>query len=247
MANIWGSLKDEFGSFIKNQTTNLLNKFLHQNGIITLSCDDETLTFPVTPSEFGVQVSNHNGQVNIINAGEYNMIGKTGLKTITIDSFFPAQKYTFSSFSANPYELINLIERWRIGVKPLNISVYNSPINFDCLIESFSYKEQDASKDVYFSLQLKEYRKIIDTLLDEKTGLKERQSALQKFGIETAVQIINGKSALDAIKESGRKALVESGEGYLQKYEKVVKSNQLNKGDYIQITNNNIKINDMVI
>ena len=163
MANIWKNLQKEAGNILQSA----LDGFLSRNGVITLSCGGESLIFPVVPSEFGVSVSNNNGTVNIINAGDYSMIGKTGLKQITISSFFPAQEYNFSTGDANPYELVEMIETWRMGTEPCNISVEDSPINFDCLIESFSYKENDGSGDVYFDLHLKEYRKIINTIFDK--------------------------------------------------------------------------------
>ena len=263
MANIWKNLQKEAGNYLKKEGGSLIRKaisgglksavngvlggFLSKNGVITLSCGEESLVFPVVPSEFGVSVSNNNGTVNIIGAGDYNMIGKTGLKQITISSFFPAQDYNFSVGDASPYELVEMIEAWRTGTEPLNISVEDSPINFDCLIESFSYKEQDGSGDVYFDLQLKEYRRVIDTITDDKTGLKERPSSLEKLGKDTAVQILQGKPPLKAIKEAGRKALVQVGEGYLNKYKDMIKIGKVRIGDYIRISEKGIKINEKEI
>lgn len=255
MAKIWNTVKNEAGKFIKQKSAELLTSaisrgiggFLSKNAVITLSCGEESLVFPVIPSEFGVSVSNNNGTVNIINAGDYSMMGKTGLKQITISSFFPAQEYNFSTGDTNPYELVEMIEGWRTGTEPLNISVEDSPINFDCLIESFSYKEQDGSGDVYFDLALKEYRRIIDSVMDEETGLKERPNTLEKLGQDTAARILQGKSPLKAIKEAGRKALVSVGEGYLAKYKDMIKIGNIKVGDYIKITDKGIKINEKEI
>ena len=262
MANVWKNIQKEAGNYLKKEGAEMvasainrkigglggfLGGFLSKNGVITLSCGGDTLAFPVTPSEFGVSVSNNNGTVNIIGAGDYNMIGKTGLKQITISSFFPAQDYNFSVGDASPYELVEMIEAWRTGTEPLNISVEDSPINFDCLIESFSYKEQDGSGDVYFDLSLKEYRRVIDTITDDKTGLKERPSSLEKLGKDTAVQILQGKPPLKAIKEAGRKALVQVGEGYLNKYKDMIKIGKVKIGDYIRISEKGIKINEKEI
>ena len=243
MANIWKNIQKEAGNILQSA----LGGFLNKNGVITLSCGGESLIFPVVPSEFGVSVSNNNGTVNIINAGDYSMIGKTGLKQITISSFFPAQHYNFSTGDANPYELVEMIETWRTGTEPCNISVEDSPINFDCLIESFSYKEQDGSGDVYFDLHLKEYRKIINTIFDKKTGLNERQNVFEKIGRDVAVNIAKGKSPLKAVKEAGRKALNSVGDGYLEKYKTAVKVGKVKDGDFISITDNGLKINNKEI
>ena len=263
MANIWKNIQKEAGNYLKKEGGSLIRNaisgglksavngalggFLSKNAVITLSCGEESLVFPVVPSEFGVSVSNNNGVVNIINAGNYSMIGKTGLKQITISSFFPAQEYNFSTGDANPYELVEMIDGWRTVTEPLNISVEDSPINFDCLIESFSYKENDGSGDVYFDLQLKEYRRIIDTVMNEETGLKERPNTLEKLGQDTAAQILQGKPPLKAIKEAGRKALVQVGEGYLAKYKDAIKIGGVKVGDYVQISDKGIKINEKEI
>lgn len=244
MANIWSKA----GAFLKEQGAEkiagaLSGLFLQKTGVITLSCGEETLVFPVVPSEFGVSVSNNNGTVNIINAGDYAMIGKTGLKEITIASFFPAQRYSFSGGAANPYELVGQIETWRSGTEPLNISVEDSPINFDCLVESFSYKEQDGSRDVYFDLHLKEYRRITDTVEDENTGLMERPSAIEQIGSDITALVMQGESPLNAIKEGLRKAAIQAGEGYLEKYLDAVKIGGIRVGDVLQVTHQGIRIN----
>lgn len=221
----------------------LLDSFLTKTGVITLSCDGEELVFPVVPSEFGVSVSNNNSTVNIVNSGDYNMIGKTGLKSITISSFFPAQKYNFSSGDVDPYELVEQIETWRTGTKPLYISVEDSPINFDCLIESFSYKEKDGTGDVYFDLVLKEYRRITDTLNDRKTGLKKRPPSIQKIGIDLAVNIVKGQPPMKAIKDAIRRSNKSSGNGYLQDYRKIVKRGGLSEGDILIMTAKGTSVN----
>ena len=221
----------------------LLDSFLTKTGVITLSCDGEELVFPVVPSEFGVSVSNNNSTVNIVNSGDYNMIGKTGLKSITISSFFPAQRYNFSSGDVDPYELVEQIETWRTGIKSLNISVEDSPINFDCLIESFSYKEKDGTGDVYFDLALKEYRRITDTLNDKKTGLRKRPPTLQKLGTDIAVNIVKGQSPMKAIKNAIRKSNKSSGSGYLQDYRRIIKKGGLSEGDILIMTAKGTSVN----
>lgn len=225
---------------------NLINDFLGiSNDIVTLSCDNSSIVLPVTPESFGVQVKNNNFVVNITNFGDYNMIGKTGLKSITISSFFPAQDYNFSSGSDEPYELVNQIEEWRLSTKPLNLLIENSTIDFDCLIDSFEYKEQDGTGDVYFTLVLTEYRNIQESLpLDRLTGLKSRKSALQKAIGDVGVSISKGMSPMNAIKKAVMNSVKKSGAGYLSDYKKIVKNGGINHGDILKITSKNISINN---
>jgi hypothetical protein len=237
MANIFNP------SAIQQIGAALSRSFLNKTGVITLSCTDEILVFPVVPSEFGVSVQNNNEAVNIVNAGDYAMLGKTGLKHITINSFFPAQRYNFSSGDADPYELVERIEKWRIGTMPLNISVEDSPINFDGLIDSFSYKEQDGSNDVYFSLSLIEYRHIIDMLEDKDTGLKSRQSTWQKIGNDVAVSISKGQPIMAAIKKAIKKSAKSSGSGYLVDYKRIIKNGGLSAGDILIMSTKGTSVN----
>ena len=228
---------------------NLINDFLGiSNGIVTLSCDNSSIVLPVTPESFGVQVKNNNSVVNITNFGNYNMMGKTGLKSITISSFFPAQDYNFSSGGDEPYELVNQIEEWRLSTKPLNLLIENSTIDFDCLIDSFEYKEQDGTGDVYFTLVLTEYRNIQESLPSDKlTGLKGRKSALQKAIGDVSISISKGMSPMKAIKKAVKKSVKKSGAGYLSDYKKIIKNGGINPGDILKITSKSISINNKMI
>lgn len=232
-----------------NVFRNLINDFLGiSNGIVTLSCDNSSIVLPVTPESFGVQVKNNNSVVNINNFGNYNMMGKTGLKSITISSFFPAQDYNFSSGSDEPYELVNQIEEWRLSTKPLNLLIENSTIDFDCLIDSFEYKEQDGTGDVYFTLVLTEYRNIQESLPSDKlTGLKDRKSALQKVIGDVSISISKGMSPMKAIKKAVKKSVKKSGAGYLSDYKKIIKNGGINPGDILKITSKSISINNKII
>ena len=232
-----------------NVFRNLINDFLGiSNGIVTLSCDNSSIVLPVTPESFGVQVKNNNSVANITNFGDYNMMGKTGLKSITISSFFPAQDYNFSSGSDEPYELVNQIEEWRLSTKPLNLLIENSTIDFDCLIDSFEYKEQDGTGDVYFTLVLTEYRNIQESLPSDKlTGLKDRKSALQKVIGDVSISISKGMSPMKAIKKAVKKSVKKSGAGYLSDYKKIIKNGGINPGDILKITSKSISINNKII
>lgn len=119
----------------------------------------ERVQLPVLPSSFEVGVGNINKRVNISEIGEINLIGKSGLKEMTIESFFPANEYDFlvTSDIMKPYEYVEMIEGWRTSQKPIRVIITGTPINFAMVIENFTYKEQDGTGDVYFSIELAEY------------------------------------------------------------------------------------------
>ncbi|MGB9813535.1 MAG: LysM peptidoglycan-binding domain-containing protein [Thermovenabulum sp.] len=127
---------------------------------LTFNNGTEKLRLPVPPESFELSVGNNNTTVNIHNIGEINLIGKGKLATITISSFFPAQEYDFCDYTGfpKPYECVAMIEKWRNSGRPIRFIITETLINLACAIENFNYGEKDGSGDVYFTLELKEYR-----------------------------------------------------------------------------------------
>lgn len=74
--------------------------------------NNEALQLPVKPTEFNVTVSHHNTVVNVIQLGDINLIGKTGLREISLNSFFPDKDYNFSNNTERkkPIVCVNQIE-----------------------------------------------------------------------------------------------------------------------------------------
>lgn len=128
---------------------------------IWLSIDNkaEQHQLPVLPPEFEVVSDNMNTVVNINEIGEINLIGRSALQKIVISSFFPNQDYPFVQTQKRhaPYTYVKNIQRWRRSRKPIRLIITDTPINIAMAIESFKYKEQDGSGDVYYTLELSEY------------------------------------------------------------------------------------------
>lgn len=118
----------------------------------------ERLRLPILPY-FEVMVGNLNTRVNICEIGNINLIGKSDLKEVTLESFFPAKEYYFCEYTGfpKPYECVELIEGWRKSGKPIRLIITETPINIAMAIENFSYREKDGTGDVYYSLELAEY------------------------------------------------------------------------------------------
>ena len=58
------------------------------------------------------------------------------------------------------HEFSDKIQKWMYEGKPLRIIVTDSPTNMQCLIQQFDTVEQDGTRDLYFTLNLLEYRPI---------------------------------------------------------------------------------------
>lgn len=119
------------------------------------------LQLPVKPSEYNVTVTHRNTVINVIQVGDVNLIGKTGLREISLASFFPAQDYNFSNNSGRkePLAYVEQIESWRNSGNPVRV-IITGVLNMEATIESFAYGEKDATGDIYYTLYLKEYKKI---------------------------------------------------------------------------------------
>lgn len=126
---------------------------------IWLKQDDLKYRFPILPSEYEIINDSNNTQVNVHALGEINLLGKRKLKNISFSSFFPSQLYPFCQYTnfINPKETVALIEKIQNnGVLRL---IMTGIINIECTIENFTWSENDGTKDINFTLDLKEYRR----------------------------------------------------------------------------------------
>ena len=129
---------------------------------IYLGTDNDKIRFPVVPPSIGVNRSNNIDAESVIKLGEVPIFNGTSLKTIEFTSFFPNQEYNFCDYTGfmKPYEFSEKIQKWMYEGKPLRIIVTDSPTNMQCLIQQFDTVEQDGTRDLYFTLNLLEYRPI---------------------------------------------------------------------------------------
>ena len=129
---------------------------------IYLGTDNDKIRFPVVPSSIGVNRSNNIDTESVIKLGEVPIFNGASLKTIELTSFFPNQEYSFCDYTGfmKPYEFSEKIQKWMYEGKPLRVIVTDSPTNMQCLIQQFDTVEQDGTRDLYFTLNLLEYRPI---------------------------------------------------------------------------------------
>lgn len=123
--------------------------------------NEGALQLPVKPTEFNVTVAHRNTVVNVIQIGDINLMGKTGLREVSLSSFFPANDYNFSNNFGrkDPIACVDQLEGWRNSGKPIRV-IITDLLNMEATIESFTWGERDATGDIYYTLALKEYKKI---------------------------------------------------------------------------------------
>lgn len=174
--------------------------------LFSLSCGLGSVTFPVNPSSYEIKNPHQNSTININAIGEMNMMGKAGLRTLEISSFFPEEAYGWevSYPSMDPYAYVSTIMGFKEEAEPCTITVSGTDVSMKCTIESFSYGEKDGTGDVYFSLSLKEYRDFpVATQLqaDTANGTGVVTSDYSKFSSKTYASGLYSRTSVDAFEK----------------------------------------------
>lgn len=125
-----------------------------------LRTNEEELLLPIMPSSFSLEGSSIINTSNVVKLGEVSVYGGNNLRRVSIDSFFPSKKYHFIKTSTlkAPYDYVAKIKNWMDKGQNLRFIITETDVNMMCYISSFDYGEKDASRDVYFSIDLVEYK-----------------------------------------------------------------------------------------
>ena len=123
-----------------------------------LRTSGKEMLFPIMPSSFNLEGSSTIHTSTVVKLGEVSVYGGNNLRRSSIDSFFPSRKYHFVKTPSlqEPYDYVNQIRDWMNKGQDVRFIITETDINMLCFIESFEYGEQDASRDVYFSISLVE-------------------------------------------------------------------------------------------
>lgn len=125
--------------------------------------DNYSLRLPIPPPNYELTWANNNSSFLVEGMGEVSFLGKPKLAEIApIESFFPKRVTTVCQYTGfpSPKECVALIKMMHDSGKPIRYIITGTPVNILCSIESFKIKEQDGTGDIYFTLQLKEYKVI---------------------------------------------------------------------------------------
>lgn len=129
---------------------------------ISINNREQVIKLPVLPKEFKIQSGMKNETFDTINQGEIKLIGMESLKSISIQSFFPNNDYTFlRDRSYRGWQYVEMIEAWKDRRVPIRLIITDSPkelVNMACTIESFEYGKQDGTGDIYYTLTLSEFK-----------------------------------------------------------------------------------------
>lgn len=156
--------------------------------IIEISADNrsQTIVLPVNPATFEFSEAKQNQKINLTNMGEINLLGNRGLLTGTIQSFFPGINSPFYRYAdRSPMEYILTLKAWKNSDEPVRLIVSGSDINHAMAIDNLTYSQREGHDDIYFTLELSEYRylnvpsvRVSSAVKDN--GLKSRPDTAKK-------------------------------------------------------------------
>lgn len=198
-----------------------------------LKMGDKAFRFPVLPSSFDLGNSSIIETSKIVNLGEVAVFGGNQLKTISISSFFPSKRYDFCTYNTfpQPYKCAGMIEDWRASGKQVRLIVTGTSINLPALIESFEYGERAGTRDVEFTLTLKEYKPIVIKTIPPTTTTPEptpRPVDTPTTNTQKTHKVVKGDCLWDIAKK------------YYGKGSLYPKIKEANKSKYPSLAKNNI-------
>jgi LysM repeat protein len=198
---------------------------------------DDTIRFPVTPSEVSCEASAVINTENVNDLGSVSLFGGTELRTIPISSFFPNRQYSFCTYSnvEPPYEFVSKIEKWQNEGKKLRYIVSDGHTNIPVMINSFSYREQDGTGDVYFDLSLIEYKEIKLNKTTSSNNNSNNNSTDRTT--ENAPKPTGENKTHKVVKGDSLWAIAQKYYGDGSQYPKI---KEANKDKYSSLSNNNI-------
>lgn len=128
---------------------------------ISVDNNAEVIKIPIPPiswsfgSPFGIT------NFTTIDLGAISLIDERGVKSISITGFFPKERTSYSfdrSKHLEGWDYVKKIEEWRRRRIPVRLVITDTPMNIAMVINNFTYGVQDGTGDVYYTLQMQEFK-----------------------------------------------------------------------------------------
>ena len=200
---------------------------------------DKAIRLPVMPSEFERVISANYETNNVIGLGDIATFGGNGLAQLSLSSFFPNKEYSFNAYSElqKPYKLVGYFKEWENKGTVVRVIMTGTDINQQMYITNFSYGEKDGTGDVYYTVDLVEYRPITVPVINETSSNTQN----------TSRQDENNDNSNDANNSTQKTHKVVKGDclwdiakKYLGKGSDYPKIKEANKSKYPSLAKNNV-------
>lgn len=146
---------------------------------ITLQYDFYFLKFPVNPESIKKERASNSNKNKIEGIGEVSDPTTPDLAKIVIESFFWYDMNAIMGVNPTPPSMyVTWLERWQKSKKPANLIVTRLNYSMQVTCENFvHWVNAGEEKDVYFTLELQEYR----PHAAKKLGFVENKNLLQSL------------------------------------------------------------------
>ena len=133
---------------------------------------DKAIRLPVIPSEFERVIDAGYDTNAIIGLGDVAVLTSNGLAQLSLSSFFPNNEYSFNEYSnvPKPYDMVRYFKEWKNKGTVVRVIFTGTDINQEMYITNFCYGEKDGTGDVYYNMDLLEYRPIIVPTITENNS-----------------------------------------------------------------------------
>ncbi len=131
--------------------------------IIELSVNNrkEYIQLVVNPQTLEFTDPQNNQQVTLLDVGSVNLLGDKGLITVSLQSFFPSKNSPFYKRyggKRTPEECKSIVKKWKDNKMIVRLIISDMDINLAMTINNFTYSKREGDDDLYYTIELTEYR-----------------------------------------------------------------------------------------
>lgn len=131
--------------------------------VFSANNNEEIMVMPIVPPEINIGAPQDHEDFESV-AGKIKLIGEIGLRTLSLESFWPVNKnYAFvrPGSEKDGWKYVDFFEKWRAKKVPMRVIVTTKDghkrLNMACLVNNFSYAI-DKVGDIKYTLEIEEYR-----------------------------------------------------------------------------------------
>ena len=200
---------------------------------------DKAIRLPVIPAEFERVIGADYETNNIIGLGDVAIFNSNGLAQLSLSSFFPNHEYSFNAYSnvPKPYDMVSYFKEWKNKGTVVRIVLTGTDINQEMYVTNFSYGEKDGTGDVYYSMDLLEYRPITIPTITENNSSNTQNTSRPTDNNNNKNNTNNTQKTHKVVKGD---CLWDIAQKYYGKGSLYTKIKEANKSKYKSLAKNNI-------
>ena len=203
---------------------------------------DKAIRLPVIPAEFERVIGADYETNNIIGLGDVAIFNSNGLAQLSLSSFFPNHEYSFNAYSnvPKPYDIAHIFKEWKNKGTVVRVILTGTDINQEMYITNYSYGEKDGTGDVYYSMDLLEYRPITIPTITENTSTNTQNTSRPTDNNNNNSNKNNTNNTQKTHKVVKGDSLWDIAQKYYGKGSLYPKIKEANKSKYKSLAKNNI-------